>query len=151
MRGSRQVFGGVARNLLLAGLLFLPLFLAGMATEIEVRNVSPVEGVSRGYDDPGESFTYQLSGWGFFYISMLLPVLLGATVHSIALLLIPFTGTAKQRRLTAVAMSPLVPCASIVFRISGWEFYSEFLMASIISTLVYGLTCSAQLRVRESP
>jgi hypothetical protein len=80
----------------LAAVLFLPLFLRVNVVELKLR------GVALG------AVWYHASGAVVAYLGLLLPVPLGAVVHSAALLLISSGAAERTRRIAAVALAALL-------------------------------------------
>jgi len=129
---AKQLMQGLLRNLLLAALVFLPVFLLANVAELKLRGVAFSEPVS-----------YHASGAVVVYVGLLIPVLLGAIVHSAGLLLIPPGASKSARRIAAVALASLVPFTAIL---SGLAAYLSGLPGSAaVATLAYGLCCTTQL------
>jgi hypothetical protein len=129
---AKQLIRGLLRNLLLAAVVFLPLFLVVNVAELKLRGV----GLS-------ESVWYHASGAVVVYLGLLLPVLLGAIVHSAALLLIPSGAAERTRRVAAVALATLLPFTVILSGLA--PYLSDFPGSVAIATLAYGLICATRM------
>jgi len=123
---AKQLIRGLLRNLLLAAVVFLPLFLVVNVAELKLRGVALSEPV-----------WYHASGAVVVYLGLLLPVLLGAVVHSAALLLIPAGAAERTRRVAAVALATLLPLTVILSGLA--PYLSDFPGSAVIATLAYGL------------
>jgi hypothetical protein len=129
---AKQLIRGLLRNLLLAAVVFLPLFLVLNVAELKLRGV----GLS-------EAVWYHSSGAAVVYLGLLLPVLLGAVVHSATLVLIPSGAAERTRRVAAIALATLVPCTVVLSELA--PYLSDFPGSAAIATLVYGLICAARM------
>jgi hypothetical protein len=136
----RSMIRGSLWNALMAAVVFLPVFLVVAAAELRVRGAPPLEG----------EFSYHLSSAAVIYLTMLLPVLLGALVHSGAILLIPPAWSPWRRRAAAIALAALVPLTVIVLRLPGEGMLSFLVVGSAMATVIFGAACTTRLGRRGS-
>ena len=130
---AKRLIRGLLRNLLLAAVIFLPLFLLANVAELRLRGVA--------FSEPA---SYHASAAVVIYLGLLLPVLLGAIVHSVALLLIPSRAAASTMRIAAVALAPLIPFIVIFSGLA--PYLSGFPGSTAIATLAYGFSCATRKR-----
>lgn len=126
---------GALRNLLVAAAVFLPVFLIASAVELRLRGAPPLEG----------DFGYHAGSAALIYLTMLLPVALGALVHSAAMLLIPPDWSRRRQRAAAVILSALVPLTVIVLRLPGEGMLSFLLGSATVATLAFGAACTTHV------
>jgi len=131
--GATQLIRGLLRNLLLAAIVFLPLFLLVNVAELTLRGVVFSEPVS-----------YHLSGAVVAYLGLLVPVLLGAVTHSAGVLFIPSVAAARTRQVVIVSIAPLLPLTVIVSGLA--PILPDFPGSTAIATLAYGLACAAWVK-----
>jgi hypothetical protein len=136
-----QAVRGVSRNVLLVALLFLPLYLVATRVEILLRGLSP-------FDAP---IGHEVGAFIIDYLSLLLPTVPGAIVHSAALALVPATVSRLPRRLAAALLAPLVPGTVVLLFPPEGQLYSGFVWSTAAATLAYGLTCATQLGRSSNP
>lgn len=133
MDATRQVRVAL-RNLLLAAVVFIPVFLIASAAELKVRGVVVKEPIS-----------YWLSGHLVVYLGLVLPVLFGAIAHSTCLLLIPGTAAESTRRILNLAFALLLPL-TVIF--SGWApILLAYPGSTAIATLVYAVICATSIGI----
>ena len=133
---AKKLITVAARNLLLAAVVFLPVFLLASFVELKIRGVAFSEPVS-----------YHLSGSAVAYLGLLAPVLLGAIVHSAGVLLIPSKTAGRTRQVVVVALASLLPFTVILSGLA--PIFLDFLGPVVIATFTYGLACAA--RVGQGP
>jgi len=115
--------------LLLAAIIFLPVYLLASVAELKLRGVALTE-----------PFLYQLGGAVVVYLGLLAPALLGVIVHSASALFIPARVAARTRQVVVVALAPLLPLTVIL---SGpAPILLDFPGPTTIATLAYGICCA---------
>ncbi len=130
---AKKLIIGLLKRLLLATVVFLPIFLFANVAELKFRGVALSEPV-----------LYHLSVAIVLYVAMLLPVLLGAIAHTATLLLIPLSAAASTRRIANVVLAPVLPITAILSGLA--PYLSDFLGSIAIATLAYGLCCNIRIR-----
>lgn len=129
---AKQAIRWLLRSLLLAAVVFLPLFQLTTVVELRLRGIVYSEPVS-----------YHVSGAVVAYFGLLLPVLLGAIAHGASVLLIPARATARARQVAVVVLAPLLPLAAIVSGLA--PILPDYPGSAAIATLAYGLVCASRL------
>ena len=111
---AKQLIIGLLKRLLLATVVFLPIFFIANVAELKFRGVAL----------SGPAF-YHLSAAVVLYVEMLLPVLLGAIAHTATLLLIPLSAAASTRRIANVVLAPVLPITVILSSLA--PYLSDYL------------------------
>lgn len=88
--------------------------------------------------DWSQDLGYALGTVGFFYLVSIVWVLLGGLVHQLLLIVLPSTWPPRQRRIVAVASTPIIPLVLILFGGPVWTVSSYWLPA-VISLVVYAM------------
>lgn len=135
---AKQLIRGAVWNLLLAAIVFLPVFLLANMVVLKLRGVAFSEPVS-----------YHLGGAVVAYLGLLAPILLGALAHSVGVLLIPSKIAGRTRQVVVVALAPLLPLTVILFGLA--PILSDFLGAAAIATLAYGFACATRMGRGPAP
>jgi hypothetical protein len=120
------------RILLLAAVVFLPVFQVATVAELKLRGVA--------FSEP---LSYHVSGAVVAYLGLLLPVLLGAIVYGATVLLIPSRATARAGKVALVALAPLLPLTAIMSGLA--PIVTDYLGSAAMATLAYGLVCASRL------
>jgi hypothetical protein len=128
---AKQVIRWLLRSLLLAAVVFLPLFQLATVAELKLRGIAFSEPVS-----------YHLSGAVVAYFGLLLPVLLGAIAHGASVLLIPARASARARQVAVVALAPLLPVTVVVSGLA--PILADYPGSAAMATLAYGLVCASR-------
>ncbi|MBT8480996.1 MAG: hypothetical protein HKP36_05370 [Myxococcales bacterium] len=126
----------LARNAILSALVFLPVFLVGVALEGMIRFGS-LEG--------GGHFGYAL----FLYVAYAVPVVLGSFVHSVAVILVCTAAPAARRQTVVFLLSPLL-CVTVLLLggADGAAVVLERPAAALLATIAYGLASALLPRRR---
>ncbi len=132
MMTAKPLINRTIWNLLLAAIIFLPVYLLASVAELKLRGVALTE-----------PFLHQLGGAVVVYMGLLAPALLGVIVHSASALFIPLRVAMRTRQVVVVALAPLLPLTVIV---SGpAPILLDFPGSTAIATLAYGLCCARRM------
>lgn len=126
----------LVRNAVLSALVFLPVFLLGIALEAMVR-FGPLEG--------GGHVGHAL----FLYVAFAVPAVLGSFVHSAAVILVSAAAPAARMQPVTFLLSPLL-CITLLLLggTDGSSLVLERPAAALLATIAYGLASALLTRQR---
>lgn len=118
----------VVKNLALLALVAMPLFFA-------LTWIQGLVGRAAGATDLG----YVAEAGGVYYLSNLIPVLVGGLIHQVFWLVLPRAWPITRRRIMALLLAPLIPVAVLLAWGGSAEGLLNFAVPMLVTLVVYVL------------
>jgi hypothetical protein len=115
-------------NFLMAGVVFLPVFIFSAAVEVSVR-----EG-KLPFQQSGED----LGGAVALYLIMIVPALIGSFLFTTATFFVPTNWLYTRKRSAAIMLAFVIPGGAFVAQILGGLFYGHLIVSTILATILFG-------------
>jgi len=125
---NREVLGTALKNLALLALVAMPLFFVLVWLQALLRSAT-------GARDLG----YVLETGGVYYLTNLVPVLVGGAVHQILWILLPRQWPNARRKAVALVLTPVIPLAVLLSWGGPAESLMRFTVPMVLALGIYVL------------